>query len=353
MAYVPSKDLEFTITGYIPSYDLSFLSVVDVLDAQETFTDSFLSSGVVTDPNGLVATETATDSYQSGGQVYVNGDMPAVETGNDTFLALPLITGDIGATETLNDSITVNGSAIVSIGSINANELETDSYFTPPNPVTGVLTAQEPSSDNFDSSQKGLSIFEQSTDLFKSLPTVVVANESIHQQNVTSVFYSQSLPDLIIPISTLSVSLNKENTSTANIVIPNGLYYDSLIRAYLDNSGYFTLRYTDILKDGSIVNTESQEFLISSVSSSRGGKNWSIQIGGSNDTVEPSQVSKINLRSASLFRSNTDGSATIRAALDRRLVAGDIAIYDEIEYTTTKITQVANPTNIYMEVSTG
>jgi len=34
-------------------------------------------------------------------------------------------------------------------------------------------------------------------------------------------------------------------------------------------------------------------------------------------------------------------------------VAGDIAIYDEIEYTTTKITQVANPTNIYMEVSTG
>jgi len=352
MAYTPNTTLTFTKTGYVPSTTLEFNSLTDVLSVREPSTDGFLSSGVVKDPNSLSATENLSDQFQSVGGIQITGNLLPTESGNDVFLALPIRTGDLVASENSTDSLVSTGLTIYRVGDLSATEAETDSYLSLPTPIVGTLSTQELETDNYLTSASKMAITEESTDTFKSLSTVIVGIESIQQQNITSIFTSNTLPDLVIPISTLSLTLNKENTSSANIVIPNGQKYDELIRNYLDDSGWFVLKYTDVLTGGEIEIKDSQEFLISSVSSSRGGRNWSIQVGGSNLTDELSQISKIDLRDVSLFRTNTNGSATFRTAMDRRLLAGDIAIYDQVEYPITKITQVANPTNIYMEVST-
>ena len=239
-------------------------------------------------------------------------------------------------------------------GDLAAIEQSTDIYFD--NTIGGSFNLVEPA-DNFSSigTTATYGTFNGSEllrDTFLVPDIRILSNEHIVKRKIECLFSSQNLGSKLIPVEYLSLSYRLSSKSSFNLTIPNGILYSSYLVDISNDNGSLVVRYIDVLNDGSEEITESLNYSVDSVGSFRGGRNWSVNVGGSAQFNGKTFIQKIALNDVSFIRTSSNGSFLIRSSLDRRLIPGDKAIYNNVEYDVSDITQICRSNIFYMEIST-
>lgn len=165
--------LDATETGSDTFTSSGDVIVQGSLSASETGSDTFTASGSVTDPTitgSFAATETESDTFSSSGNVIITGSLSVSETGSDTFTSsgTVLVSGTADVTETGSDTFTASGSLTsVSSGSLDATETGDDTLSSSGQVlVQGSLVVTELGEDTFTAAGQVLI-----TGLFSTLET--------------------------------------------------------------------------------------------------------------------------------------------------------------------------------------
>lgn len=152
-------DLDATETGSDTFASTGDVHVNGDLAVSETGADTFASTGSVQDvpvTGSLAVTETGSDSFSSTGDVIVKGSLSVTEIGTDTFASTGTTqastSGTLSVTETGTDTLAASGDVIVK-GSLAASEapdvLAADGFVI----ILGSLTATEAGLDTFEAVQ--------------------------------------------------------------------------------------------------------------------------------------------------------------------------------------------------------
>jgi hypothetical protein len=159
---------------------------------------------------------------------------------------------------------------------------------------------------------------------------------------------ANSLPDVIIPISSINGRVTNDGVSTLSIVCPEGVNYAAAIEARA--AGGFVIESVEDYSDGSSDSSLWVEYPITGVSSDRGAHNWSITISGS-VTLTLGQARRLALLGVSYLAQSAAGKTRARCELDKDLLPGDVAMLDDgSEYTCSAITYVIGAAGRFMEV---
>lgn len=144
-------DMDATETGTDAFSSSGDVLVEGSLAVSEVGTDTFASSGVVlaaTITGTLTATEIGSDVFSSSGDVFVRGSLASTETGTDTFTASGQLTtntatGSLAAIE-VSDVIAVNGAVIIKgVAGAFEGALDTFEAIQGYTSITGSMTAVE------------------------------------------------------------------------------------------------------------------------------------------------------------------------------------------------------------------
>lgn len=195
-------------------------------------------------------------------------------------------------------------------------------------------------------------LVKEPSDLFASRSSVNLQTLLTIQQNILCEFSSDNLVPVTVPVSLMSLRLKRDGVSSVDMTVPDGKQYQDIIQAFKDDNGSFRFTYIDVLEDGTIETSQSESFDLVSAASSRGGRNWSITVRGELTVTLADQYSIIPIDNVSLLTTNANGSFSIRAKLDRRLLPNDIAVYEGVDYYVDNITQVYRENDITMQIFT-
>lgn len=254
-------DLDATETGSDSFESTGDVKVQGSLSATEAGNDTFAATGTVTDAGitgTLAATETGSDTFTSTAKLIVKGSLSATEVGSDTFAATGklVVQGSLSVTETGSDSFAASGKVVVK-GSLSATETGSDTFaasgvvFTPG--VSGTLAAQETGADSFASSGTvfyaartgDLAATETGADALAASGKVTVQGSVSGQETGQDVFAATATAPQV-----RSGSMSATETGADTV----GLYVDS---GYV-NPGYVQQAiYGSVLVEGSLSASET------------------------------------------------------------------------------------------------
>ena len=159
------------------------------LNATETGSDTFASSGTVLVSGALSATESGPDTFSSAGAVVVSGSLAVTESGPDTFAASGLLgtSGSLSVTESGPDTFSATGTTTGGVsGSLDATEEGSDAAaVSGVVVVAGSLAVTESGADTFAASGAVvvtglLSATESGPDTFSALGVTASVSGSLN-----------------------------------------------------------------------------------------------------------------------------------------------------------------------------
>ena len=161
---------------------------------------------------------------------------------------------------------------------------------------------------------------------------------------------ADSLPDLVIPISSLNISHNA-GTSVSNmfIVCPDGPVFANGIIAR--SNGGIIITATDIYLDGTSDSTDLAEYAISGLQDNRGSKRHSISIQGA-VTISRSFVNAIEVLNTTFTSLDKSGAMRVRMDMHKDMLPGDIITLPDLStFAAGNISMVYNTSFMFMEVT--
>lgn len=160
---------------------------------------------------------------------------------------------------------------------------------------------------------------------------------------------SDSLPDVIIPIASLSGSLSVTGGNSLLVVCPDGATFGADIVAR--SNGGFIVTTVEAYTDGTTANIDSEEYTFSGITSDRGGRNWSFSLRGKN-TESPALPFRYLATGISVLTTNADGKRRARVEYLSNLRPGDtLTLLNDEEMICGVITYNINATNMSMSVT--
>jgi len=162
---------------------------------------------------------------------------------------------------------------------------------------------------------------------------------------------ADGLDDVIIPISSISGTLNSSGLSSLLIICPNGLLYGSDISDRAN--GDFIITTTELYTDGTNESTDSANFHIGSIASDRGANSWSISIRGSYTDSAQANL-RYDAEGVNSISVNDEGQKRVRLAYNSDIRPGDTLSSDLFsDLIVDRITYTISSINKYMTITEG
>ena len=161
---------------------------------------------------------------------------------------------------------------------------------------------------------------------------------------------ADSLPDFVIPISSINISHNAKTTlSTIFIVCPNGIDFSAAVIAR--KNGGIIITATDIHIDGTSDSIDFIEYPITGFQSSKGSKRFSISIQGA-ITITRTAVNAIAVPKISFVTLDASGAQRVRMDLNKDMLPGDVlTLPDASSFIAGNISMLYGKDIMFMEVT--
>lgn len=182
------------------------------------------------------------------------------------------------------------------------------------------------------------------------IPPIVV-KKTISKQNfiATLTGAADGVSDVIIPISSISGSINDVGNHSILIVCPDGFTYGGLISERLN--GGFIITTIEVYTDGTSASVDSYEYALSTMASDRGARSFSISLRGTASILETEFDSYIG-EGISILSVNTSGKYRVRLDYNSDIRPGDTLIIDDTTNITVGIVKYTiSERNMYMTIT--
>ena len=162
---------------------------------------------------------------------------------------------------------------------------------------------------------------------------------------------ADSLDDLTVPISSISLRMDDAGLSSLSVTCNNGAEYADDITAR--SNGGIIITTNEYYTDGTTDQTIAAEYPITSLNSYQGGKNFSVSLTGRVE-LQNFTTKKVPISGASFISTDELGNLRVRCDLDKDLLPKDTAILEDgAEIVVVSITQTITSKLMVMEITDG